>query len=137
MIDLSNVENPDLYAKIHRGYEFVPPSGESLKMVESRVTSFLGQLKEWLGQNMGNVAVSCHNNSIRPIRRIFEHLTTEQMLELESPQDSALIYDSHLCNLRNEYLRGRIGKPNWKSVVLPPKVKLAADSLNLLKAYYH
>jgi len=129
-------ENPDWYAKIHRGYDFVPLGGESLKMVGSRVTSFLDQLKEWLGQNMGNVAISCHNNSMRPIRMIFEHLNTEQMLALESPHDCVLIYDFHLCNLSNECLRERIGRPNWKGVVIPRKVKFATDSLNLLKAYY-
>jgi 2,3-bisphosphoglycerate-dependent phosphoglycerate mutase len=129
-------ENPEWYAQIHRGYNVVPPDGESLKMVESRVTSFLDQLKDWLEQNMGNVAISCHNNSIRPIRKIFEHLSIEQTLELESPQDSALIYDFHLCNLSNKCLREKIGKPNWEGVVIPRKVKLATDSLNLLKAHY-
>jgi broad specificity phosphatase PhoE len=62
-------ENPDWYAQIHRGYEPAPPHGESLRMVEKRVLSFLGQLREWLGQTPGNVAISCHSNSIRSIRK--------------------------------------------------------------------
>lgn len=128
--------NPELYAKVHRGYDFVPLDGESLKMVESRVISFLNQLNEWLGQNRGNVAISCHNNSIRPIRRIFEHLSIEQMLALESPQDCALIYDFNLYNWSNECLHGKMGKPKWKGVVLSRKVRLATDSLNLLQAHY-
>ena len=129
-------ENPDWFAQIHRGYELAPPNGESLRMVEKRVLSFLEQLREWLGQNPGNVAISCHSNSIRPIRRVFENLSIEQMLQIESPQDRAMIYDLKLQNLRIGQLRGRPDMQNWKSVLIPPPVKLATDSLNPLKKYY-
>jgi 2,3-bisphosphoglycerate-dependent phosphoglycerate mutase len=129
-------ENPEWYAKIHRGYELAPPKGESLRMVEKRVLSFLEQLKDWLGQNPGNVAISCHGNSIRPIRRVFEHLSLEQMLRLENPQDRALIYDLRLCNLRSERLRGRLSIQNWKGLLVSRQVKLAIDPLNPLKKYY-
>jgi broad specificity phosphatase PhoE len=130
-------ENPEWYAQIHRGYDFAPPEGESLRMVEKRVLSFLEQLKDWLGQNPGNVAISCHGNSIRPIRRVFEHLSLEQMLQLESPQDRAIVYDLHLQNLSVESPRRRATKPDWKSIVISRKVKLAADPLNPLKKYYY
>jgi 2,3-bisphosphoglycerate-dependent phosphoglycerate mutase len=129
-------ENPDWFAQIHRGYELAPPNGESLRMVEKRVLSFLEQLRDWLGQNPGNVAISCHSNSIRPIRRVFENLSIEQMLQIESPQDRAMIYDLKLQNLRIGQLRGRPDMQNWKSVLIPPPVKLATDSLNPLKKYY-
>jgi hypothetical protein len=33
-------ENSDWYAQIHRGYDFVPPGGESLEMDENRVIRF-------------------------------------------------------------------------------------------------
>jgi broad specificity phosphatase PhoE len=128
--------DPDWYAQIHRGYEFAPPEGESLRMVEKRVLSFLEQLGEWLGQTPGNVAISCHSNSIRPIRRVFEHLSIEQMLQLESPQDRAIVYDLHLQNWSVESPRRRATKPDWKSIVISRKVKLATDPLNPLKKYY-
>jgi broad specificity phosphatase PhoE len=128
-------ENPAWYAQVHRGYEVIPPNGESLRMVEKRVLSFLEQLRDWLGQNPGNVAISCHSNSIRPIRRVFENLSIEQMLQIESPQDRAMIYDLKLQNLRMGQLRGRPDMQNWKSVLIPPLVKLATDSLNPLKKY--
>jgi broad specificity phosphatase PhoE len=105
-------ENPQWYAKIHRGYELAPPKGENSRMVEKRVLSFLEQLKDWLVQNPGNVAISCHGNSIRPIRRAFEYLSLEQMLQLEDPQDRALIYGLRLCNLCSERLRGRLSIQN-------------------------
>jgi 2,3-bisphosphoglycerate-dependent phosphoglycerate mutase len=101
-------ENPDWYAQIYRGYELAPPNGESLRMVEKKVLSSLKQLTDWLGQTLGNVAVSCHGNSIRPIRRVFENLSIEQMLQLESPQDRALVYGLRLHNLRIDSRLGRL-----------------------------
>jgi len=89
-------ERPEWFAQIHRGYNFLPPEGESLKMVENRTLPFLGQLQEWLRQNPGNVAISCHGNSIRLIRRVFEHLSLRQMLQLENPQDRVMAYALHV-----------------------------------------
>ena len=89
-------ERPEWFAKVHRGYDFPPPEGESLKMVENRTIPFIKQLKSWLRQNPGNVAISCHGNSMRPIRRIFEHLELKQMLRLENPQDKAMEYALHV-----------------------------------------
>ena len=129
-------ENPDWYTRIHQGYDFAPPNGESIRMVEKRVLSFLEQLREWLKQAPGNVAISCHGNSIRPIRRVFENLTVEQMLQLKSPQDSALVYDLRLRNLGSERLRERLRVQNWKGVLVCCQVKLATHPLNPLKKYY-
>jgi 2,3-bisphosphoglycerate-dependent phosphoglycerate mutase len=129
-------ENPEWFAQMHRGYELAPPKGESLRMVEKRVLSFLEQLRDWLGQNPGNVAISCHGNSIRPIKRVFENLSSEQMLRLESPQDRAMIYDLRLRHLRGERLRGRLSIQNWKGLLVSRQVKLATDPLNPLKKYY-
>ncbi len=129
-------EDPAWYAQVHRGYEVVPPKGESLRMVEKRVLSFLEQLRDWLGQNPGNVAISCHSNSIRPIRRVFENLSIEQMLQLVSPQDRAMIYDLKLHNLRSGQLRGGSNMQKWESVLVSSRVKLATDPLNTLKKYY-
>jgi broad specificity phosphatase PhoE len=39
-------ENPDWHARIHRDYDFASPEGESLRMVEKRVLSFLEQFRE-------------------------------------------------------------------------------------------
>jgi 2,3-bisphosphoglycerate-dependent phosphoglycerate mutase len=91
--------DPEWYNQFHRGYELAPPTGESLRMVEKRTISFLKQLRNWLVQAPGNVAISCHSNSIRPIRRVFENLSLEQMLQLETPQDYSMIYELQLHNL--------------------------------------
>ena len=129
-------EDPEFYGEFHRGYYLAPPEGESLEMVEKRVMAFFGELKDWLKQNPGNVAISCHNNSIRPFRRVFENLSIAQMCKLESPQDCAIIYEIQQGDSGIESQRGRVTKLNWKGVVISRKVKLATDALNLLKIYY-
>ena len=129
-------EKPDWFAKVHRGYDFAPPEGESLKMVESRTLPFLVQLKRWLKQYPGNVAISCHGNSMRPIRRVFEHLSLKQMLQLENPQNQSMEYALHVHRVNvDENEEYRI-EEDWQSVVVPSYVKLATDPQNPLKQYY-
>ena len=129
-------ERPEWFAKVHRGYDFPPPEGESLKMVEKRTIPFLTQLGEWLRQNRGNVAISCHGNSLRPIRRVFEHLSLKQMLQLENPQDKAMSYALHIHNIKIECTKECTTPPKWRGVLVPRQVKLASDQRNPLKKYY-
>jgi 2,3-bisphosphoglycerate-dependent phosphoglycerate mutase len=129
-------ERPEWFAKVHRGYDFPPPEGESLKMVEKRTIPFLVQLEEWLRQNGGNVAISCHGNSLRPIRRVFEHLSLRQMLQIENPQDRAMAYALHVHSVKVESSRKRTAKTDWQSLLVPKQVKLASDQRNPLKKYY-
>jgi 2,3-bisphosphoglycerate-dependent phosphoglycerate mutase len=126
---------PEWFAKVHRGYDFPPPQGESLKMVEKRTIPFLTQLGEWLKQNKGNVAISCHGNSLRPIRRVFEHLSLKQMLQLENPQDRAMSYALHIHNIKLE-CKECTTPPKWNAILVPMQVKLASDERNPLKKYY-
>jgi bisphosphoglycerate-dependent phosphoglycerate mutase len=106
-------------------------------MVEKRVQSFLGELGNWLRQNPGNVAISCHNNSIRPFRRLFENLDLTQMCTIETPQDKALIYSLDLKNessLHSSWHRAQQAK--WDGVEISNRIKLATDPQNPLKEYY-
>ena len=128
--------DPECYAAFHRGYELAPTKGESLEMVEKRVIPFLKQLKNWLGKAPGNVVISCHGNSIRPIRRVFENLSLEQMLHLETPQDCALIYELQLPTLSGGRQLGESNMQNWEGLLVSRRVKLSTDPLNPLKKYY-
>jgi 2,3-bisphosphoglycerate-dependent phosphoglycerate mutase len=132
------LEDADLewYTQVHRGYELAPAEGESLRMVDKRVISFLKQLRNWLGKAPGNVAISCHSNSIRSIRRIFENLSIEQMLKLETPRDRAITYALELQNLSGGELLGGSNMQNWESVLVSRRVRLSTDPLNPLKKYY-
>jgi 2,3-bisphosphoglycerate-dependent phosphoglycerate mutase len=129
-------ERPEWFARVHRGYDFPPPEGESLKMVENRTLPFVTQLEAWLRQNPGNVAVSCHGNSMRPIRRVFEHLDLKQMLQLDNPQDHAMEYALHIHRVNVEDCEERILEKNWHSIIVPSSVSLATDPRNPLKKYY-
>jgi len=129
-------EKPEWFAKVHRGYDFPPLEGESMKMVESRTLPFVLQLERWLRQKPGNVAISCHGNSMRPIRRVFENLSLKQMLQLDNPQNQAMEYALHIQRINVN--RVEEGKPenDWCSVVVPSSVILATDPKNPFKQYY-
>ena len=129
-------ERPEWFAQIHRGYDFPPPEGESLKMVENRTLPFLAQLEERLRQHQGNVAISCHGNSLRPIRRVFEHLSLKQMLQIENPQDRAMSYALHVHSVNIGSPRKSTVKTDWQGMLIPRQVKLATDQRNPLKRYY-
>ena len=77
---------------IHRSYDVPPPRGESVKMVERRVKSFIKDLLKKMKKEKVNVAISAHGNSMRPFRRYFEKLTIKQMMELENPWDDYFEY---------------------------------------------
>jgi broad specificity phosphatase PhoE len=94
------------------------------------------QFEEWLRRNPGNVAISCHGNSLRPIRRVFEHLSLEEMLKIENPQDHAMAYALHIHSVRVKSYAEREPKIDWKGIIVPSNVKLATDSRNPLKEYY-
>ncbi|MBI2195550.1 MAG: 2,3-bisphosphoglycerate-dependent phosphoglycerate mutase [Candidatus Levybacteria bacterium] len=75
-------QNPKMYKLWHRSYDVPPPNGESIKDVETRVMSFLYDLLPKLSPS-DVVLISAHGNSIRPMRKYFEHLTNEEMSRFE------------------------------------------------------
>ncbi|HLD06921.1 MAG TPA: histidine phosphatase family protein [Candidatus Nanoarchaeia archaeon] len=77
---------------IHRSYNVPPPDGESIKMVEKRVLSFIKYLIRYMKKNKVDVAISAHGNSMRPFRRYFEKLGVYEMMELENPWDDYFEY---------------------------------------------
>jgi len=78
--------------KIRRGYDYPPPKGESIRMVEGRVLPFIRDLVAYVKKNRVNVAISAHGNSMRPFRKYFEKLTIAQMMGLENPWDGYFEY---------------------------------------------
>ncbi len=81
-----------LYDIYHRSYDIKSPKGESVKMVERRVRSFIKFLLEFIKKNKVNVAISAHGNSIRPFRRYFERLSVDQMMKYYNEYDNCWIY---------------------------------------------
>ena len=78
-------ENPDLLKTIRRSYTYTSPNGESLETVVKRVTEFCDEIVPLIKEHKLNVAISCNGNSMRGLRKYFEHLTDEQTSEIESP----------------------------------------------------
>lgn len=78
--------------RIRRSYDYPPPGGESIRMVERRVMPFLRDLLAYMKKYRVNVAISAHGNSMRPFRRYFEKLTIKQMMTLENPWDDYFEY---------------------------------------------
>jgi 2,3-bisphosphoglycerate-dependent phosphoglycerate mutase len=78
-------KSPELAAKYRRGYDFPPPHGESIKMVEKRVFPFCRDIIKRMKKEEINIAVSAHGNSMRVMRRFFEKMDVEKMLTHENP----------------------------------------------------
>ncbi len=79
------LENPGQLLEYRRSYTKIPPNGESLEMVVTRVYDFIEDLVLKIKQFKVNVAVSAHGNSIRGFRKYFENLTDAQTAEIETP----------------------------------------------------
>jgi 2,3-bisphosphoglycerate-dependent phosphoglycerate mutase len=121
-----------LFDKYHRAYDFPPLNGESVKMVEKRVLSFIHDLLAFVKKYKVSVAISAHGNSMRPFKRYFEKLSTSVMMNLEMPYDDYFEYTV-------EALSGPHKKPkraDWKGVYQPDRVNLANDPRNAFKNYY-
>jgi len=79
------LEDPKLLLKYRRSYDIKPPNGESIAEVVIRVKQFINEIIPPMKMYKMNVAVSCHGNSIRGFRQVFENLTNEQTALVESP----------------------------------------------------
>lgn len=86
------LQNPKLYAVYHRSFNKAPPKGESFQMVNRRVQPFIKDLLRVVRHWKVNVLISAHGNSIRPLRKHFEHLSIHQMRTLDNPHDKILEY---------------------------------------------
>jgi len=122
-----------LFEKYHRSYNSPPPKGESIRMVEKRVLSFIRDLLKFIKKYQVNVAISAHGNSMRPFRRYFENASVKQMMKWEMPYDDFFEYS---VDVGQEKPAKKPLKKAWKSVLLPNKVYLASDEKNVFKRYY-
>lgn len=80
-----HLRDPEGLRKIRRDFKNVPPNGESLEMVCTRVKDFCDEVTPLMKKNNINIAVSCHGNSIRGFRKYFENLSEERTAEIETP----------------------------------------------------
>ena len=81
------------YQKLHRGWDYPIPHGETLKMVYARATPYfidhiLPKVKE--GKN---VLVVAHGNSLRSITKYIENISDNDIGHVEIPFGAIIIYD--------------------------------------------
>jgi 2,3-bisphosphoglycerate-dependent phosphoglycerate mutase len=81
------------YAKIHRGWDYAPPGGESLKMVYERAVPFYLKKVSPLVNQGKNVLVVGHGNSLRSIVKYIESIPDEKISEFEFPFGSMVVYE--------------------------------------------
>ncbi len=74
---------PEQYPLWHRSYDVKPPGGESIKDVEARVMAFLNEILPTL-KPADVIFISASGNSIRPMRKYFEHLSNEEISTYEN-----------------------------------------------------
>lgn len=77
--------NKELLHAYRRGFDIIPPEGESLKMVCQRVSEFCDEIVPLAKETKLNLAISCHGNSIRGFRKYFEGLSDEETASIETP----------------------------------------------------
>jgi len=82
-----------------RSYDVPPPEGECLKDTAERTIPFFKEhILPQLEQGK-NVLVSAHGNSLRSVVMYIEHLTKDEVLNLEIPTGKPLFYEHENGNL--------------------------------------
>jgi 2,3-bisphosphoglycerate-dependent phosphoglycerate mutase len=76
-----------------RSYDIAPPNGESLKDTAARTLPYFDAQIVPLLKEGKNVLVAAHGNSLRSIVMHLEHLTKEQVLELNLETAVPRVYD--------------------------------------------
>lgn len=81
------------FLKIRRSWEYIPPNGESLKMVYDRVVPYF--IKEVLPLiNKGeNVLIVAHGNSLRSLVKYIEDISNEEITNIEFDFNQIIIFD--------------------------------------------
>lgn len=81
------------YKKLRRGWDYPIPHGESLKMVYERVVPYFQQ-HIWPKLAEGkNTLVVAHGNSLRALIKYLEHISDEEIAEVEMPFGAVIVYE--------------------------------------------
>ena len=76
-----------------RSYDVAPPGGESLKDTAERTLPYFKEKILPEVKAGKNILVSAHGNSLRSIVMELDHLTKEQVLELELATGAPIVYE--------------------------------------------
>jgi len=91
--EMEKILGEEEFKNIRRGWDYSPPNGESLKMVYDRVVPyFLEKILSKVVEGR-NVLVVAHGNSLRSIVKYIEHISDEDIVNIEIPFGAIIIYD--------------------------------------------
>ena len=76
-----------------RSYDIAPPGGESLKDTAARTLPYFRENILPEVRSGKNILVSAHGNSLRSIVMELDHLTKEQVLQLELATGAPIVYE--------------------------------------------
>lgn len=76
-----------------RSYDVPPPGGESLKDTAERVLPYFDKVIKPCLLAGETILIAAHGNSLRALVMELEHLTREQVLELNIPTGAPLLYE--------------------------------------------
>ena len=104
LLDPSDERNPSILEQYRK--EMRLPLGESLKDTIARVIPFYEENIKKDMEDGKRVLIAAHGNSLRALIQYFEHLSKEEILELNIPTGLPLVYEfDHQGNLlHKEYL---------------------------------
>ena len=76
-----------------RSFDVPPPEGESLEMCAKRTLPYLHEVIVPDLEAGSNILVAAHGNSLRSIVMAIENLTPEEILSVEIPTGSPILYE--------------------------------------------
>lgn len=80
------------FQKIRRSWDYVPPEGESLKMVYERVVPYFEEKILPLLKEGKNIIVAAHGNSLRALVKYLENISDEQIPLVEIGTGEGYVY---------------------------------------------
>jgi len=81
------------FIKIRRSWDYIPPNGESLKMVYERVIPYFQKEILPLLNNGKNVLIVGHGNSLRSLLKYIENISDDEITNVEFSFDEVIIFD--------------------------------------------
>jgi 2,3-bisphosphoglycerate-dependent phosphoglycerate mutase len=83
-----------------RGYDTPPPNGESLKNTLERVLPYFEEfILPWIKQDK-TILITAHGNSLRALTKFLEKLSDEEIVKLEIPTGTPIMYDLNAQDLQ-------------------------------------
>ncbi len=91
--EMKKILGEEEFNKLHRGWNYLIPNGETLQMVYDRVLPFYLEKIVPILQKGKDVLIVAHGNSLRALVKYVERISDEDIANLEISFGTILIYD--------------------------------------------